>query len=160
MDMEQIDEQWVTLTNDWIKPERIVAISNTGKYRRANGEIGESVLRKTRVLYGGRRLRIGIVIARHFLITVKAPNQDCLDHITHNPKEYNVNDVRNLRWCTKKENLNFEEARSNNSKAKKGKSCPRRMKPWYLLSINTKSGACRAKKRYREYLESLNSSEL
>jgi hypothetical protein len=55
---------------------------------------------------------------------VKLPDQNQIDHITHNPTEYNVNDVRNLRWCTQAENLNFDEARKNMSQSKSGNKHP------------------------------------
>ena len=36
-----------------------------------------------------------------------------IDHITHSPVGMNINDVRNLRWCTGAENAGFPEARAN-----------------------------------------------
>ena len=54
--------------------------------------------------------------------------RDCVDHITHYPTNYNVNDIRNLRWCTKSENNNFDERRKDLSKAKKGKISPNKHK--------------------------------
>lgn len=47
--------------------------------------------------------------------------RNSVDHITHNPKEININDVRNLRWCTKIENDNFPEAHENKRNAILGK---------------------------------------
>ena len=43
-----------------------------------------------------------------------------IDHISHAPDSMYVNDVRNLRWCTNRENCNFQEAKLNYSKAQIG----------------------------------------
>ena len=117
MDITQIDEQWVELDRSYlshVKPDTIVRVSNTGKYQKMNGSIGLSWLRQAiRTSFG--RVRIHRIIADYFLITVKRPDQKFVDHITHYPTEYNVNDIRNLRYCTNKENCNFEEAKNNKS---------------------------------------------
>lgn len=47
--------------------------------------------------------------------------RNVVDHITHNPVNMNINDVRNLRWCTKYENDHFPEAHENKRKAMLGK---------------------------------------
>jgi hypothetical protein len=120
MDMTQIDEQWLNLPKVRDRKDNIVAISNTGKYRRRNGEVGILRLRQQIGTELGR-IPCSHIIAEHFLITVKRPDQNQIDHITHNTTEYNVNDVRNLRWCTQRENMDFDEARNNSSKAMKGK---------------------------------------
>lgn len=119
MDITQIDEKWIDLTKYKVFKKTIVAVSNTGKYRRSNGTEGILSIRQ-RVSYKGELERCSHIIADHFLITVKRPDQTYVDHITHNPTEYYVNDIRNLRYCTHKENLNFDEARENNSKAHRG----------------------------------------
>jgi hypothetical protein len=113
MDMN-IDEQWLELHRLRNQKNYIVAISNTGKYRKADGT--ECILGLRQKVWYYRKLKLcHRIIADHFLITVKRPDQICIDHITHKPSEYNVNDVRNLRWCTPKENSNFEEAKDNQS---------------------------------------------
>lgn len=113
----EIDEQWLEVHK--IRNTRrnlsLVSISNTGKYRRADGTIGCLELR-SRTSHNSNSEYCYKIIAEHFLITVKRPDQKFIDHITHNPTEYNVNDVRNLRWCTQKENLNFDEAKKNRLK--------------------------------------------
>lgn len=115
--MTQIDEQWLDLPKERRTrgKESLVSISNTGKYRRADGTIGCLDLRH-KVRYLGELERCYRIIAEHFLITVKRPDQNQIDHITHYPTEYNVNDVRNLRWCTHKENCGFEEGVNKRSK--------------------------------------------
>ena len=47
--------------------------------------------------------------------------RNVVDHITHNTVDMNINDVRNLRWCTKVENDNFPEAHENKRNAILGK---------------------------------------
>lgn len=98
----------------------IIAISETGLLKLANGEVIESNYRDN-VHINGKVYRIYKLIADNFLITVHRPDQTVIDHITHEPQSMNINDVRNLRYCTNKENHNFDEAKLNNSKAKKGK---------------------------------------
>lgn len=110
-------EEWITLnSNKHSNRYKIIAISNLGRIKRLNGKVEESKYR-TRIC-GKRIYRI---IADNFLITCKSKEQIYVDHITHEPLDMNINDVRNLRWCTQKENTNFEEARINNSNSKKGK---------------------------------------
>lgn len=110
-----IDEQWVEIPKVKRFKKGIVSISNTGMYRRADGSTGCLDLRH-KFYYNGKLKLCYRVIAEQFLITVKRPDQNQIDHITHHPNEYNVNDVRNLRWCTNAENHCFEEARTNQSK--------------------------------------------
>lgn len=114
MDITQIDEQWIEIPRINTNKLAISAISNTGKYRRLDGTEGILELRHG-IRTDREREYCYYLIAEHFLITVKRPDQNRIDHITHNPTEYTVNDVRNLRWCTKKENDNFEEAIFNKS---------------------------------------------
>lgn len=110
-------EQWIIISHKSHRGRCIVAVSNKGRIKLSNGVIEESKYR-TR-LNGG--IRISHIIADNFLITVRSKEQCYIDHISHNPVGMNINDVRNLRWCTIKENNNFEEARNNKSKSKKGK---------------------------------------
>jgi hypothetical protein len=145
MDMTQIDEQWVDIPRVQNQKNAIIAISNTGKYRKLDGTIGVLKIRK-RVMYCSKYQHCSRIIAENFLITVRRSDQVFVDHITHTPTEYNVNDVRNLRWCTKAENNGFEEARENMSKSLKGEKAP----AWKGDDVGP-SGACqRAKKLYKE----------
>ena len=112
-----IDEQWIEITRERKYKDSIVAISNTGKYRRLDGTIGILSLRQ-KIRYCGELEYCYRMIAEHFLITVKRPDQNQIDHITHYTNGYNVNNVLNLRWCSTIENSGFEEARNNKSKEK------------------------------------------
>lgn len=113
--------RWIETNNKANYNEQtIIAISETGLLKLANGEVRESRYRDN-VHINGKTYRIYKLIADNFLITVHRPEQTVIDHITHNPQDMNINDVRNLRYCTNKENHNFDEAKLNMSKAQKGK---------------------------------------
>ena len=117
-----IEEQWLELPRFNTNNRSISAVSNTGKFRRVDGTIGILKLRHL-VRYYGKLELCRHIIAEHFLITVKRPDQIQIDHITHYPTEYHVQNVLNLRYCTQAENTRFEEARENVSKSLKGKYC-------------------------------------
>ena len=148
MDMTQIDEQWIELPRVLNRKNYIVAISNTGKYRRVDGSEGALDIRH-HVRIEGKPEKCSHVIAEHFLITVKRPDQTWIDHITHYPAEYNVNDVRNLRWCTKAENQGFEEARVNVSKAMRGARVGSNHPMWKGDDASPRAHYYRAKKLYK-----------
>ena len=99
----------------------IIAISNLGNMKRRNGIIEPIPLRQA---IGGERIFAYRLLLEHFKPRTPediALGRDQVDHITHNPIDMNVNDIRNLRWCTAKENHNFEEFRNNASHCFKGK---------------------------------------
>lgn len=102
------------------KPDAIIGISDTGMLLLYNGSIRESNYRDT-INVKGKRIRIYKIIADNFLQTVRRPEQLEIDHVTHKPVGMNINDVRNLRWCTHRENMGFIEHRTNLSNAKKGR---------------------------------------
>lgn len=86
-----------------------------GRYRTRDGRILESHYRQV-MRFDGRLSKVHIFIADRFLPKSEEDirlGRNCIDHITHHPLGMNVNDVRNLRWCTPKENNNFEEALNN-----------------------------------------------
>ena len=116
-------EIWVETGNVNNNNKTIVAISNIGRVRTKDGEIRVSKIREG-MLYKGKYSRIHRVIAQHFIPKTEDDirlNRDTVDHITHNPVGLNINDVRNMRWCTQKENSGFEEARRHRSESLKGK---------------------------------------
>lgn len=116
--MNKIDEDWRPTNPKVRRGDTIIAVSNRGRIKRANGDIEESFLRQ-KIRINGKETLIYRFIAEHFIQQTdedKALKRDCIDHITHNPIGMNVNDVRNLRWCTHKENNNFHEAKENHSK--------------------------------------------
>ena len=122
--------RWFELNITNLNSRSIVAVSDTGMLRRQDGEIIESQMyfkAHSRVYHNGKRVRVHRLIAEVFLPKTEediALNRNCVDHITHNPVGMNINDVRNLRWCTKKENVNFDEARHNQSICKLGSNNP------------------------------------
>ena len=119
--MNMKTEEWLNLTDDLSgKSDRIIAISNTGLMKRLNGRI-DAIPYRQRIRYFGKLIRAYRLIAMCFLTTCKRQDQQDIDHITHNPVGMNINDVRNLRWCTKAENCQFNEHCLNLSNAKKGK---------------------------------------
>lgn len=108
-------EIWVKTGNS----KGYIAISNCGRLMGRNGIISFSTLRQ-KITFNGKLLYVHRVIVNLFLGRTEEDvlrQRNYIDHITHYPKEYNVNDVRNLRWCTHKENMGFEESRANHSKA-------------------------------------------
>lgn len=135
----------------------IVAISNLGNMKRRNGIIEPSPLRQS---IGKPMKLVSRILAEHFIPKTEediAIGRNCVDHITHHPKDMNVNDIRNLRWCTKGENGRFEEARNNHSKAQRGQckgiklseerrrhiSESQRGYHWYNNgTVNTKAASC------------------
>lgn len=150
MDITKIDEKWLEIPRVQNHKNYIVAISNTGKYRRSDGNTGILKIRhKIRIFNSCEIEKCSHIIAKHFLITARRPNQTCIDHITHNPTEYNVNDVRNLRWCTKEENSGFEEARENVSKAMKGTRLGSNNPMWKGDNVGIPGAYHRARKLYR-----------
>ena len=115
-------EIWVETGNNK-QYNSIVAISNTGLLKTKSGEIRESKYRE-HITFNGKKCRVYQFIAKHFIPKTEEDiklNRNCIDHITHNPVGMNINDVRNMRWCTNKENSGFEEARRHRSESLKGK---------------------------------------
>ena len=119
-------EIWVETGNNK-QYNSIVAISNTGLLKTKSGEIRESKIRDE-IRLNGKLCRIHRFIAEHFIPKTEEDmllGRTIVDHITHYPKGININDVRNLRWCTNKENSNFEEARKHFSEGHTGLRYPR-----------------------------------
>lgn len=118
-----MNEEWIETGNNAHRSDTIIKVSNRGRILRKNGTIEESTLYKLLAI-NGKLTFIHRFIAKHFLPKTDEDielGRDCIDHWTHNPIGMNVNDIRNLRWCTRKENNNFDERRENISKGKTNK---------------------------------------
>lgn len=112
-----MNEIWIELTlnpNNHMETA-IVAISNRGNMRRRNGIIEPIPLRQM-IKRDNKQVIVSRILAEYFIPKSEddiAMGRNIVDHITHYPNNMNINDVRNLRWCTQKENCNFEEAINN-----------------------------------------------
>ena len=105
--------KWLELKLESKKPDRIVAITDTGLMKRHNGVI-EPIPYRQNITLNGKKVRAYRILAENFLPKTEEDiklGRDCIDHITHNPTDMNINDIRNMRWCTYKENNNFDEAK-------------------------------------------------
>lgn len=114
-------EIWFKVPTKANDSRRIIALSNCGRAMRKNGEIFVTSY-TTKIKFNNKSHHVYRVILSFF----KKPSEDDImrqrinvDHITHTPKDMYINDVRNLRWCTQKENCNFNEAIYNLSNKKK-----------------------------------------
>lgn len=94
---------------------RIIAVSNCGRIMRRNGVIEFCNYRKQRITTDKGK----VVLSQFLLSFFKGIDSDrpIADHVSHNPKDMCVNDIRNLRWATNRENSNFEEAHENQRNA-------------------------------------------
>lgn len=157
-----MQEIWIELerSDNARRPSTIIEISNTGLFRRLNGTVGVIPLR---MQIGKPAKRVYRLLMEYFKPKSEEDIDLCrdqVDHISHNPIGMNINDVRNLRWCTPKENSNFEEAKLNYSKGNKGKNTVPRSEETKLkmseahkgkkLSEEHKNKISEAMKRYRE----------
>jgi hypothetical protein len=110
---------WINLDNNAHRGDTVIAVSNTGLMKCKNGEIKEIPLRRA-VYVRGKLILIYRILAEAFI--PNPDNKPFVDHITHDRTkiDYPLNDIRNLRWCTCKENNNFNEGIENKRKAKLG----------------------------------------
>lgn len=118
-----MDEIWIEIEHYHLMPTTIVAISNRGNMRLHNGLIVPIPLRQC-IKILGKYYKCSRLLAAKFIPKTEEDitlGRDYVDHITHSPSNMNVNDVRNLRWCTPKENSNFEESKLHVSLAGLGK---------------------------------------
>lgn len=113
-------EIWVKLKRNQYRGQSIIAVSNCGRIMRHNGKIEFSYYRQI-INLDGKDLRLHRVIASIFIPKTENDiilKRDCIDHITHTPENMNINDARNMRWCTHHENDTFPEAIENKRKNK------------------------------------------
>lgn len=118
-----MNEIWIETNNKNTNKNTIIAFSNTGKMKLSNGSILPIPYRQT-VTFKGKRLRLYRVIAELFIPKTQEDideGRDIIDHITHHPIGININDIRNLRWCTRAENNKFPEFRKHDSEGCKGR---------------------------------------
>lgn len=137
-----MQEIWIKLEHNSNHPNDIIAISNTGLYKLRKGTIHTAKLRH-HILFNGKYVYTYRILAEYFIPKTEEDivlGRNYIDHISHQPEGMNINDIRNLRWCTRKENDNFKEAKVNKSKAKKGKK----------LSEEHKDKISKSMKQYRE----------
>lgn len=114
-------EIWFRVPTTANDSRRVIALSNCGRAMRKNGEIFVTKYR-TSVKFNNKSYRAYRLIITYFKPKTEDDvirNRDVIDHKTHNPKNMFINDIRNLRWCTQRENCNFEEIRKNLCNKKK-----------------------------------------
>lgn len=136
-----MQEIWIEISHNSNHPNDIIAISNTGLYKLRKGTINVAKLRH-HILINGEYVYTYKILAEHFIPKTPediALGRNCIDHITHNPEGMNINDIRNLRWCTRTENNNFAEARCNSSNARKGKLLSEETKRKISISLKGKN---------------------
>ena len=124
-------EIWIETGNNK-QYNSVVAISNTGLLKTKTGEIRESKYNDV-LRIKGKLYKVHQIIANNFIPKTEEDlllGRNVVDHKTHNPIGMNINDVRNLRWCTIKENNNFDEARKHLSEGHTGIGIPRSEFGW------------------------------
>lgn len=114
-------EIWFSVPTTARDSRRVIALSNCGRAMRKNGEIFETNY-LTRIKFKDKSYHVYRLIIEYFKPKTEddiIKNRNIVDHITHNPIGIGINDIRNLRWCTQRENCNFNEAIHNLSNKKK-----------------------------------------
>lgn len=113
-------EIWVRLDRNQYRKQTIIAVSNCGRIMRHNGVVEFSHYEQL-IWYNGKNTNLHRLIALAFIPKTEEDimrKRNCIDHITHNPTNMNINDVRNMRWCTHYENDTFNEALLNKRQKK------------------------------------------
>lgn len=116
-------EIWIKTGNTLKRPDVVIEISNMGRLKHYDGHISISLYRQA-IKFNGIKKYVYRIIAETFIPKTEEDirlHRDVIDHISHNPSNMCLNDVRNLRWCTQAENNGFDEIRDKFSKAKLGK---------------------------------------
>ena len=113
-------EIWVKLNRNNYRGQSIIAVSNCGRIMRHNGKIEFSYYKQV-INLDGKNLKLHRIIASIFIPKTENDillKRNYVDHITHTPQNMNINDVRNMRWCTHHENDTFDEAIKNKRQKK------------------------------------------
>lgn len=116
-------EIWIKTGNTLKRSNVVIEISNMGRLKHYDGHISISLYRQY-TKFNGIKKYVYRIIAETFIPRTEEDirlNRNVVDHISHNPSDMYLNDVRNLRWCTQRENNGFGEIRNKFSKAKIGK---------------------------------------
>ena len=145
-------EIWISTGNKSNYSSTIIAVSNCGRIMRKNGKI-EIASYRQRVHVREIQIRVYHFLANNFITKTEEDiikRRTFIDHITHTPTNMYINDVRNLRWCTNRENCNFQEAKLNRSKAKTGEKHPMYGKQHSEETKAKMSAAKKGKKRSEE----------
>lgn len=112
-----MNEIWMPTGNKNNYPKTIIAVSSFGRIKCKDGSIRYSEYREN-FTYKGKLTRIYRFLAETFVPRTSEDislGRNQVDHITHKPNGFNINNIINLRWSTQKENMGFDEARENNS---------------------------------------------
>lgn len=117
---------WIANSEEWVVCEDYPSymINREGQVRSnlTNKILKPSKLKTGYICVGLRKNGKSYTVKLHRLLA-KAfiPNIENKPHVDHINGVRDDNRLENLRWCTNKENQNFELARINNSNALKGK---------------------------------------
>ena len=120
---EQIDEIWISV-REKAPNNAVLAVSNRGNLKYGDGSVRPAKL-YAKIMVDRKFLQISHLIAEHFVRKTEEDmrlGRNLVDHITHTPDGMNINDFRNIRWCTHKENSNFCEAKTNMRKGMRGRA--------------------------------------
>ena len=117
---------WIPKLEDWVVcedyPSYMINREGQVKSNLTNKILKPSRLKTGYICVGLRKdgksytVRLHRLLAKAFI-----PNIENKPHVDHINGVRDDNRLENLRWCTNKENQNFELARINNSSALKGK---------------------------------------
>lgn len=117
---------WIARLEDWVVcedyPSYMINREGQVKSNLTNKILKPSRLKTGYICVGLRKdgksytVRLHRLLAKAFI-----PNIENKPHVDHINGVRDDNRLENLRWCTNKENQNFELARINNSNALKGK---------------------------------------
>ena len=121
--MGEINETWLHI-RDTKRRNYITDLSNFGNVKYGDGSVCASTMYQ-RVRVNWKTIPISHIVAENFVPKTSediAMARNLVDHKTHAPTDINVNDFRNLRWCTHKENSNFDECKRNMHLGMRGKA--------------------------------------